>query len=196
VRSLFGLRQIHPSSDLDETTLTAIANKTGGRYFRARDADELGKIYGILDQLEPAASDERGFRPVAELFYWPLGAALALALISALGAVAAGYWRERAPLGVLRQGVRHGRLPIYPAMVGSVVAGCGVVPVADGGRARRRGRLAERRRRAAARARARRDRRAARQPLAARRRARVRRAHARGARGSDMGAAARPRVPL
>jgi Ca-activated chloride channel family protein len=108
VRSLFGLRQINPSSDLDETTLTAIASKTGGRYFRARDADELGKIYGILDQLEPAASDERGFRPVAELFYWPLGAALALALISALGAVAAGYWRERAPLDVLRREVSHG----------------------------------------------------------------------------------------
>src|SRR5215468_10721778 len=49
VRSLFGLRQINPSSDLDETTLTAIANKTGGRYFRARDADELTKIYALLD---------------------------------------------------------------------------------------------------------------------------------------------------
>ena len=89
VRSLFGLRQINPSSDLDETTLTAIANKTGGRYFRARDADELTKIYALLDQLEPAASDERGFRPVAELFYWPLAAALVLALAAALGSLAA-----------------------------------------------------------------------------------------------------------
>ena len=47
-----------------ETTLTAIANKTGGRYFRARDADELAKIYALLDD-ELAASDEWGFRPVA-----------------------------------------------------------------------------------------------------------------------------------
>jgi len=108
VRSLFGLRQINPSSDLDETTLTAIANKTGGRYFRARDADELGKIYGVLDQLEPAASDERGFRPVAELFYWPLGAALVLALAAALGSVAAGWWQGRTPAVALRSKVSHG----------------------------------------------------------------------------------------
>ena len=31
VRSLFGMRQINPSADLDEVTLTAIAEKTGGR---------------------------------------------------------------------------------------------------------------------------------------------------------------------
>jgi Ca-activated chloride channel family protein len=108
VRSLFGLRQINPSADLDETTLTAIADKTGGRYFRARDTEELAKIYGILDQLEPAASDERGFRPVSELFYWPLGAALLLALATASAAVGASYWRARAPLVELRREVSHG----------------------------------------------------------------------------------------
>jgi len=108
VRSLFGLRQINPSADLDEVTLTALADKTGGRYFRARDTDELAKIYGILDQLEPAASDERGFRPVTELFYWPLAAALALALAAALGAVAAGRWRERAAPVALRREASHG----------------------------------------------------------------------------------------
>jgi Ca-activated chloride channel family protein len=82
VRSLFGLRQINPSADLDETTLTAIADKTGGRYFRARDTEEFAQIYKILDELEPAESDERGFRPITELFFWPLGAALVLALVA------------------------------------------------------------------------------------------------------------------
>ena len=48
---------------------------TGGRYFRARDTTEFAEIYTILDALEPAESDERGFRPITELFYWPLGAA-------------------------------------------------------------------------------------------------------------------------
>jgi Ca-activated chloride channel homolog len=81
VRSLFGLRRINPSSDLDEKTLTAIATQTGGRYFRAHDLTELGEIYGLLDELEPAASEESGFRPVQEYFYWPLGAALALAAL-------------------------------------------------------------------------------------------------------------------
>jgi len=80
VRSLFGVRQINPSADLDEQTLTTIAEGTGGVYFRARDTDELQRIYAILDELEPAADEEQGFRPVEEYFYWPLGLALALSL--------------------------------------------------------------------------------------------------------------------
>jgi Ca-activated chloride channel family protein len=79
VRSLFGLRQINPSADLDEKTLTAIAKMTGGQYFRARDTEALEKIYTVLDELEPAESDEAGFRPVKELFFWPLALALAIA---------------------------------------------------------------------------------------------------------------------
>lgn len=80
VRTLFGERQINPSADLDETTLAAIAEITGGRYFRARDTAELAEIYSILDELEPVESDEAGFRPVTEYFHWPLGAAVILAL--------------------------------------------------------------------------------------------------------------------
>ncbi|MEO8467634.1 MAG: VWA domain-containing protein [Gammaproteobacteria bacterium] len=97
VRSLFGLRQINPSADLDEGTLTAIAEMTGGRYFRARDTQEFQQIYKILDELEPAASDERGFRPVKELFYWPLGTALALAALAAAAAWVAARLPTRAP---------------------------------------------------------------------------------------------------
>jgi Ca-activated chloride channel family protein len=96
VRSLFGLRQINPSADLDEGTLTAIAEGTGGRYFRARDTQEFQQIYKILDELEPAASDERGFRPVKELFYWPLGAALLLAAAAAAAAWIAARFPTRA----------------------------------------------------------------------------------------------------
>jgi Ca-activated chloride channel family protein len=84
VRSLFGLRQINPSADLDEQTLTAIAEMTGGRYFRARDTEELAQIYAILDELEPAESDEGGFRPISEFFYWPLGAAFLTAALAML----------------------------------------------------------------------------------------------------------------
>jgi Ca-activated chloride channel family protein len=99
VRSLFGVRQINPSADLDEETMTAIAEVTGGRYFRARDTQEFAEIYATLDKLEPAESDERGFRPITELFYWPLGAAVALVLIGAGTALAATRWRSsRGPL--------------------------------------------------------------------------------------------------
>lgn len=78
VRGLFGTRRVNPSSDLDEETLRAIADRTGGRYFRARDTAELEAIYRLLDELEPVEQDPETFRPVAALFYWPLAGALAL----------------------------------------------------------------------------------------------------------------------
>ena len=107
VRSLFGLRQINPSADLDEETLTAIAEMTGGRYFRARDTQEFAQIYTILDQLEPAESDERGFRPVTELFFWPLGAAAAVVLCWALAAFAAARFTSGRVAQIVKQ-VSHG----------------------------------------------------------------------------------------
>ena len=78
VRSLFGAQRVNPSSDLDEKTLTAIADKTGGKYFRARNVQELEKIYQLLDQLEPVEKDKQYFRPLSELYPWPLGLALLL----------------------------------------------------------------------------------------------------------------------
>ena len=79
VRSFFGSRRVNPSRDLDEKTLTAIAEKTGGRYFRARNTEQLNQIYQMLDQLEPVEKDKQYFRPRTELFYWPLAIALVLA---------------------------------------------------------------------------------------------------------------------
>jgi Ca-activated chloride channel family protein len=81
VKSFFGSRKVNPSQDLDEKTLTAIAEKTGGQYFRARDTAALEKIYQILDKLEPIEKDKQYFRPRSELFFWPLGAALILAFL-------------------------------------------------------------------------------------------------------------------
>lgn len=82
IPSLFGnrRRQVNPSLDLDESTLTGIAELTGGRYFRARDTASLERIYRLLDELEPAAEEEAGFRPAIEVFHWPLACALPLAL--------------------------------------------------------------------------------------------------------------------
>jgi len=79
VRSFFGSRRVNPSRDLDEKTLKAIADKTGGRYFRARDINELKGIYRLLDELEPIEQEKQLFRPVHALYPWPLGVALILA---------------------------------------------------------------------------------------------------------------------
>ncbi len=84
-RSLFGTWRVNPSLDLDEGTLRAIAERTGGRYFRARDTGELEEIYTLLDAIEPVAQDARQFRPRRELYPWPLAAALALTATLAIG---------------------------------------------------------------------------------------------------------------
>ena len=84
VQDFFGSRVVNPSADLDEDTLRTIAERTGGRYFRARDAVSLEKIYEILDELEPVESDVEIIRPIDELFFWPLSVAYVLALLAAL----------------------------------------------------------------------------------------------------------------
>ncbi len=72
---------------IDEATLSGIAERTGGRYFRARDVRELQGIYAALDELEPVESDQQTFRPVGELFAWPLGLALLLSALATVGRV-------------------------------------------------------------------------------------------------------------
>jgi Ca-activated chloride channel family protein len=84
VQDFFGSRMVNPSADLDEDTLIAIAERTGGAYFRARDAEALARIYEQLDELEPVESDQEAVRPIDELFHWPLALAFALALAGAL----------------------------------------------------------------------------------------------------------------
>jgi Ca-activated chloride channel family protein len=80
---LFGKRVTNPSADLDEATLTGIAEATGGLFFRARNPQELAAIYAELNRLEPIEQEAETIRPVASLFYWPLAAAFILSLLIA-----------------------------------------------------------------------------------------------------------------
>jgi Ca-activated chloride channel family protein len=81
-------------SDLDEPTLRAIADRTGGAYFRARDTQGLIEIYRSIDLLEPTQGDDATVRPLRDLFHWPLAASVAtaglLALLGALGEAGLG----------------------------------------------------------------------------------------------------------
>lgn len=97
----FGLRM--GGARIDERTLQAIAKETGGRYFRARDVADLQAIYGMLDKLEPVSSDEQTFRPIKELFQWPLAAALLLSAL--LGLAGAGAFATLKDLLGRRPGV-------------------------------------------------------------------------------------------
>lgn len=76
VPTLFGMRRVNPSAELDEGMLRRIAEQTGGQFFRARDSKELEQIYNLLDRLEPQIKDNVRFRPVSALYFWPLGLAL------------------------------------------------------------------------------------------------------------------------
>ena len=80
-QSIFGTRQVNPSSDLDEKSLKNIADKTNGHYFRARSSADLAQIYQLLDTLEPVEQDQKQMRPLSALYYWPLGIALTLCFI-------------------------------------------------------------------------------------------------------------------
>jgi Ca-activated chloride channel family protein len=92
-----GRRQINPSADLDEATLTKIAALTGGRYFRARDTASLQEIYRLVDELEPVEEPEAGFRPVNSLYYLPLAGAFVLTAFMCLVSLVRGFTLRRAP---------------------------------------------------------------------------------------------------
>jgi Ca-activated chloride channel family protein len=84
MRDMFGFQLMNPNADLDEKTLKGIADKTGGKYFRARDTQEFQKIYSELDKLEPVEKNSEHWRPQQELFRWPLLLAFLLILTIAL----------------------------------------------------------------------------------------------------------------
>lgn len=67
--------------DIDEPTLQAIADMTGGKYFRATDKDNLEKIYAEIDRLEKTTFDSKQHSQRKEEFlpFALLAAALLLA---------------------------------------------------------------------------------------------------------------------
>ena len=67
--------------DVDETTLQKIADQTGGKYYRADNADKFRQIYAEIDKLEKTEATVNKFTEYKELFGWFVGAGLALLLL-------------------------------------------------------------------------------------------------------------------
>jgi Ca-activated chloride channel family protein len=65
---------------LDEKTLENIAAITGGGYFHANDRQELEDIYTRLDEVNPRQVETQSYRPLTDLFEWPLAASMLLTL--------------------------------------------------------------------------------------------------------------------
>jgi len=92
-RGVFGLRYENRPVEIDDALLTDVAKRTGGRYFRARDAVALQRITEEIDRLERTPVRTRVYTRYSELYRWPLGVALlALALELSLAA-----WRGPLP---------------------------------------------------------------------------------------------------
>lgn len=83
-RGLFGLRYENRPVRIDEPLLTEIATASGGRYFRARDAEALQSIYEQIDQLERSAVSAKSYVRYTEQFRWPLGFAIGALLLELL----------------------------------------------------------------------------------------------------------------
>jgi Ca-activated chloride channel family protein len=80
--------------DVDETTLAAIAEVTGGKFYRAQDPAALAQIYAEIDRLERAPIRSIEFREYRDLGPWLLAAA---ALVLLLHGVLGTTWAFRLP---------------------------------------------------------------------------------------------------
>jgi Ca-activated chloride channel family protein len=67
--------------DVDEATLQKIADKTGGKYYRADNAEKFQKIYAEIDKLEKTEASVKKYTQFTELFPWFVTAGLAILLI-------------------------------------------------------------------------------------------------------------------
>lgn len=85
VQGMRGSRLRAVAVEIDEETLRDIAERTGGRHFRADNADALIDVYAEIDRLERARITEDRSRQYDELFPAPLALALLLAALGWLG---------------------------------------------------------------------------------------------------------------
>ncbi len=71
-------RLVRARVDIDEETLTKVAQMTGARYFRATDTQSLQKIYDEINSMETTTRTIKNFEHYRELFPFPLLGALLL----------------------------------------------------------------------------------------------------------------------
>ena len=77
---VFGRRYVTRESEIDEVSLTQIAKITGGRYYRATDAQTLSNIYKEISELETTPVQVEQTIRYEDLYHWPLGLGLLLLL--------------------------------------------------------------------------------------------------------------------
>ncbi|MBB3205843.1 Ca-activated chloride channel family protein [Rhodopirellula rubra] len=67
---------------IDQEALKDVAETTNGEFYLALNRDQLVDIYDRIDQVETRDVKTVSHRPRHDLFYWPLGIALVISLLS------------------------------------------------------------------------------------------------------------------
>jgi Ca-activated chloride channel family protein len=78
--------------DIDEDTLTKVAEKTGGKYYRADNAENFQAIYAEIDKLEKTEATVKKYSHYEERFVWFVAAGV-LALLTEI-ALGQTIWRK------------------------------------------------------------------------------------------------------
>ncbi|HPC61561.1 MAG TPA: VWA domain-containing protein [Verrucomicrobiota bacterium] len=78
--------------DIDEDTLQKIAEKTGGKYFRADNSKRFEAIYAEIDKLEKTEAEVKKYSRHRELFAWLIAPGMGLLLLEVL--LRHTFWRR------------------------------------------------------------------------------------------------------
>ncbi len=89
---IFGKRYVYQPTRIDEASLMEIADKTDGKYYRARSGEELEKIYDLIDNLEKTEIEVAAHIQYKELFHYFTYAGLLLLVLETF--LANTYFRK------------------------------------------------------------------------------------------------------
>lgn len=82
---IFGRHILQPVPvDIDEDTLTKIADMTGGKYYRADNAERFQEIYKEIDKLEKSEAVVKKYTEYQELFGWVILTGMTVLLLEQL----------------------------------------------------------------------------------------------------------------
>jgi len=92
-RDAFGRKvYVRQAVDIDEDTLKKIAEKTGGKYYRADSTETLRRVYAEIDKLEKTEQEQKRHAYYEELMSWFVVPALALLALELL--LGQTVWRK------------------------------------------------------------------------------------------------------
>ena len=79
---------------VDFATLAAIAEQTGGSFYKAEDEAALAEVYRAIDRATAVEISTESWRPSDSLVHWPAGLAVITILLAYLFLLAANRQRE------------------------------------------------------------------------------------------------------